>query len=208
MIKFGTDGWRAIISEEFTFDNVKIVGQALANFINKNRHTKNKEIIVGYDTRFLSKEYAQLISCVLLANGIKVILTGVPTPTPAIGFTVLNRKLGGGVMVTASHNPAEFNGIKYKAYYGGSADPETIKEIEEELYKDRVRFLSLEEAPKTLLKIEDVVPAYLKAVTNYVNIESLKKEEFNVLVDTMYGAGDNYIAKILEGGRCKVDTIH
>ncbi|MEA3560748.1 MAG: phosphoglucomutase/phosphomannomutase family protein [Candidatus Omnitrophota bacterium] len=208
MIKFGTDGWRAIISDDFTFENVKIAAQAMANFINKDSYAKNKEIIIGYDTRFLSEKYAQLIGCVLAANGIRVLLASKATPTPAVSFTIVNRKLGGGIMVTASHNPAEFNGIKYKAYYGGSADPETIKKIESELYKGRVKFLFFEEACKSLLKMEDVIPDYLEAIRNYVDIGLLKKEKFNLLVDVMYGAGDNYIAGLLEGGRCRVDTIH
>ncbi|MEA3329064.1 MAG: phosphoglucomutase/phosphomannomutase family protein [Candidatus Omnitrophota bacterium] len=208
MIKFGTDGWRAIISEDFTFDNVKIVAQALADFINKDQHAKSKQIVVGYDTRFLSSTYAQLISCVLAANGIKVLLTDRPTPTPAVSFTIVGRKMGGGIVVTASHNPAEFNGIKYKAYYGGSADPEIIKKIEQELYRERTRFLPLEEALKSLLTIEDVIPSYLKAVADYVDLELLKKSKFNLLVDVMYGAGNSYIGKLLAGGACRVETIH
>ncbi len=207
MIKFGTDGWRAIISEEFTFDNVKIVAQAMADFINEDRQAKNKQIIVGYDTRFLSERYAQLAGCVLAANGIKVILADKAVPTPAVSFTILNKKLGGGIMITASHNPAEFNGMKYKAYYGGSAGPEITEIMEQKLYKNRVRILPPEEAGKVLLKVEDIMPEYLKAVSNYLDIETLKKQELRVLVDAMYGSADNCIAKLLSGGKSKVDTI-
>ena len=207
MIKFGTDGWRAIISEEFTFDNVKIVAQAMADFINEDRQAKNKQMIVGYDTRFLSERYAQLVGCVLAANGIKVILTDKAVPTPAVSFAILNKKLGGGIMITASHNPAEFNGIKYKAYYGGSASPEITGIIEQKLYKNRVRILPPEEAGKVLLKVEDIMPEYLKAVGNYLDIETLKKQELRVLVDVMYGSADNCIARLLSGGKSKVDTI-
>ena len=207
MIKFGTDGWRAIISEEFTFDNVKIVAQAMADFINEDRQAKNKQIIVGYDTRFLSERYAQLAGCVLAANGIKVILADKAVPTPAVSFTILNKKLGGGIMITASHNPAEFNGMKYKAYYGGSAGPEITGIMEQKLYKNRVRILPPEEAGKVLLKVEDIMPEYLKAVSNYLDIETLKKQELRVLVDAMYGSADNCIAKLLSGGKSKVDTI-
>ena len=207
MIKFGTDGWRAVISEEFTFDNVKIVAQAMADFISKDRQAKDKQIIVGYDTRFLSERYAQTVACVLAANGIGTILTDRAIPTPAMSFTILNKKLGGGIMITASHNPAEFNGIKYKAYYGGSADPQITKVIEQKLYKNRIRILPLEEAKKDLLKIENIMPDYLKAISNYVDIEAVKGRECRVLVDIMHGAGDSYVAKFLSGGKCRVDNI-
>lgn len=207
MIKFGTDGWRAVISEEFTFDNVKIVAQAMADFISKDRQARDKQIIVGYDTRFLSERYAQTVACVLAANGIGTILTDRAVPTPALSFTILNKKLGGGIMITASHNPAEFNGIKYKAYYGGSADPQITKVIEQKLYKNRIRILPLEEVKKVLLKIENIMPDYLKAISDYVDIEALKGWECRVLVDIMHGAADSYIAKFLSGGKCRVDNI-
>ncbi len=207
MIKFGTDGWRAVISEEFTFDNVKIVAQAMADFINKDPRAKDKQIVVGYDTRFLSERYAQTVACVLAANGIGVILTDRAVPTPAVSFAILNKKLGGGIMITASHNPAEFNGIKYKAYYGGSADPQITKVMEQKLYKNRIRFLPLEEAKKVLVKIENIMPDYLKAIGDYVDIKAIKDRECRVLVDIMHGAGDSYIAKFLSGGKCRVDNI-
>ncbi len=207
MIKFGTDGWRAVISEEFTFDNVKIVAQAMADFINKDRQAKDKQIIVGYDTRFLSERYAQTVACVLAANGIGAILTDRAVPTPAVSFAILNKKLGGGIMITASHNPAEFNGIKYKAHYGGSAGPEITKVMEQKLYKNRIRFLPLEEAKKVLVKIENIMPDYLKAISDYVDIEALKGRECRVPVDIMHGAGDSYVAEFLSGGKCRVDNI-
>ena len=132
-IKFGTDGWRAVISEDFTFDNVKKVAQAMADYLSREGQTlkvQDKRIVIGYDTRFLSDKYAELVACVIAANGIKTILADRPTPTPSVSFTIKDRGLRGGVMITASHNPARYNGIKFKTYYGGSAGAEENKKVE------------------------------------------------------------------------------
>jgi len=212
-IKFGTDGWRAVISEDFTFDNVKQVAQAMADFIKSDEgpgsRVKDKRVVVGYDTRFLSAKYAELIACVLAANSIKTILAGKATPTPSVSFAIKDRGLIGGVMVTASHNPARYNGIKYKAYYGGSAGPEITKKFEESLGKSEVKYLSIEDLKSSgMITVEDIVPAHLAFVKKYVNVNPLKKAHLKVLVDSMYGTGNDYIADLLKGGSCKVDVIH
>ena len=212
-IKFGTDGWRAVISEDFTFDNVKILAQAMADHIKTDEgpasKVKDKRIVIGYDTRFLSAKYAELMACVLAANGIKTILAGKATPTPSVSFTIKDRELMGGVMVTASHNPARYNGIKYKAFYGGSAGPEITKKFEEYLGKSDIKFLSLDELKASgMITVEDIIPEHMAFVKKYVNLSLLKKARLKILVDSMYGTGDNYIADLLKGGRCKVDVIH
>ncbi|MFH0763794.1 MAG: phosphoglucomutase/phosphomannomutase family protein [Candidatus Omnitrophota bacterium] len=212
-IKFGTDGWRAVISEDFTFDNVKKVGQAIADYVRNDdgpaSRVKDKRVVVGYDTRFLSEKYAELVACVLAANGIKTILSDRAAPTPSVSFTIKDRGLIGGVMITASHNPARYNGIKYKAYYGGSAMPEITKKFEEYLGKREVSYQPLEELKsKGMIEVEDIIPKHLAFIKKYVDTKLLKNTRLKILVDSMYGTGNNYIADLLKGGKARVDSIH
>lgn len=206
-IKFGTDGWRAIISKDFTFENVKIVSQAIAGYLKKNY--KNPTVAVGFDTRFMSEKYAELVAEVLSANNISIILSDRPNPTPAISFAIKKRSLSGGVMVTASHNPPQYNGIKYKADFGGSAGPEIIGEIEGNLYKSPVLELPIEEGKlKNLVKVENLCSPYIENVKKYIDLKLLKNAKLNVLTDIMYGAGNCYIEEILSDTNCTVETIH
>ncbi|MFA5142770.1 MAG: phosphoglucomutase/phosphomannomutase family protein [Candidatus Omnitrophota bacterium] len=212
-IKFGTDGWRAVISEDFTFDNVKQVAQAMADHIKADNgpasRARDKRIVIGYDTRFLSPKYAELMACVLGANGIKVTLAEKATPTPSVSFAIKKRGLMGGIMITASHNPARYNGIKYKAYYGGSAGPEITKSFEGFLGKSGIKYSPLDELkPAGTVVIEDIVPEHLAFIKSYVKVNLLKKARLKILVDSMYGTGNGYIGELLKGGGCKVDFIH
>lgn len=211
-IKFGTDGWRAIIDEDFTVDNVKSVAQATADYVNSVTDTeelRGKELIVGYDSRRNSELYADAVASVLAANDIKVLLTDRITGTPAISFAITRRNLTGGVMITASHNPAAYNGFKYKAFYSGSADLDIIGKIEANIGKNPVREMSLDEAKKKgLLKTDNVMTDQLDFIKEYLDMDLLKKCDLKVLVDSMYGAGDRYIEDILAGTGCKVKTIH
>jgi alpha-D-glucose phosphate-specific phosphoglucomutase len=211
-IKFGTDGWRAVISDDFTFDNVRKVAQAVADFIKndcKDLNVKEDKAVIGYDTRFLSEKYAELVACVFAGNGIKTVLANKPTPTPSVSFTIKDRGYIGGIMITASHNPARYNGIKYKAYYGGSAAPEMTKKFEAYLDKNPIQSMPLSEAKdKGLVVLDDIVTKHMDFVRKYVNVKLLKSSRLKVLVDSMYGTGNDYIAMILKGGKCKVDMIH
>ncbi|MFH1753362.1 MAG: phosphoglucomutase/phosphomannomutase family protein, partial [Candidatus Omnitrophota bacterium] len=211
-IKFGTDGWRAIIDREFTVENVKIATQAVADYINgvkDKEELRGKELIVGYDTRRNSEHYAEDVTRVLAGNGIKVLLSDRAAPTPAISFAIKKRNLTGGVIITASHNPADYNGYKYKAFYSGSADPGIIGKIEARLGKSPVREISMEKAKKKgLLKIENVIPDHLEFVERYIDMGLLKNSGLKVLVDSMFGAGGHYMGDILSKTDCKVKTIH
>jgi len=122
-LKFGTDGWRAVISDEFTFSNLRLVAQAIADFI-REENSIDPSIVIGFDTRFLSDRYAAEVARVMAANDIKTWLARADTPTPAISYAVVNKGTTAGVMITASHNPPRYNGVKLKANYGGSASPE------------------------------------------------------------------------------------
>jgi phosphomannomutase len=210
-IKFGTDGWRAIISEDFTFENVGIVGQAIADFIRSRKEPiyRKKKVAIGYDTRFLSDKYAERIACVLAANGIKSVLSDKPCPTPALSLYIRNKKLTGGVMITASHNPAEYNGVKYKGYFGGSAGSDIIDRIERRLYKTPVKSMPFDNAVKER-KIEhsDFLRMQMDAVKKYAGMRKLKDAKLKVLVDSMNGTGGTYLEKILENTPIKIDFMN
>ncbi|MDP3789690.1 MAG: phosphoglucomutase/phosphomannomutase family protein, partial [Candidatus Omnitrophota bacterium] len=208
-IKFGTDGWRAIISEDFTFDNVMIVAQAVSDFLKEEyKNEKLIRTVVGYDPRFMSEKYAEIVTRVLIANGIDVILVDRPSSTPAVSYAIFDKKLNGGVMITASHNPPYYNGIKYKAFYAGSADPDIIGKIEANLGRNPVKIISLEEIKSSkLFRYEDVGPAHLKFLSAYLDWKVLKKRKFKVLVDCMHGAADHFIEGLLARTKNKVVTI-
>ncbi len=210
-IKFGTDGWRAVISDDFTFENVAVVAQAIADFVLAKEEPvyKKRKLVVGYDTRFLSDKYAERLSEVLAANGIKVILSKGPSTTPAVCVYIADKKLTGGVMITASHNPPHYNGIKYKGFFAGSAGSDIIDDIEERLYKSEVRSLPFADAVKGgKITVEDIVGLQLKWVKQYADMKKLRKVKLKVLVDSMYGTGQKYLAELLKGSKICLDFIH
>ncbi|NQU73114.1 MAG: phosphoglucomutase/phosphomannomutase family protein [Candidatus Omnitrophica bacterium] len=209
-IKFGTDGWRAVIGEDFTFENVKIVSQAIAYYIKRQRTSdKRQGVVVGYDTRFMGREFAEAVAKVLTDNRIKVFLSNGPTSTPALSLGIKQNKLIGGIMVTASHNPPHYSGIKYKADYAGPAGPEIIKTIESFLGKGSVWIVSKKKGQETDLPIGiDLNKPHIKFLKSYIDTGLLKKSRFKVLVDIMYGAGDHLFEKVLEDTGCKIETIH
>ncbi len=218
-IKFGTDGWRAIISDDFTYENVRIVAQSIADYVKslKKKITNKKSefhgckytVVVGYDTRFQSEKYAELVSCVLAGNGIKVILSDRFTPTPSVSFYIRDNHLIGGVMITASHNPAAYNGIKFKGYFGGSVGKEVTDYMESRLYKSKIQTLDKDTAVKKgMIKYVDIVEPHIAAVKKFVNLRLLRSAGLNVLVDSMNGTGDHYIESILKGSNNKVTTVN
>jgi alpha-D-glucose phosphate-specific phosphoglucomutase len=181
-IKFGTDGWRGLIADDFTFDNVRRVGNAMANYVHKNEDA-SKGLVVGYDTRFASKRAAEIISEVLAGSGIAVRLCDDYTPTPALSYAVKNLGTAGGVMITSSHNPYNWNGVKYKAWYGGSGTPAIMKSIESELDAPRV------ERKGGGVTLADFKIPYIAAIKNFVDLDAIKKADFKFAIDVMYGAG-------------------
>ncbi|MBU0570483.1 MAG: phosphoglucomutase/phosphomannomutase family protein [Candidatus Omnitrophica bacterium] len=210
-IEFGTDGWRAIISEDFTFENVAIVAQAIADFLRSKKDPiyRKRKIVVGYDTRFLSDKYAEITARVLAANGIKTVLSDEPCPTPAVSYYIKKYKLTGGVMITASHNPPAYNGVKYKGYFGGSAGSDIIDAIEARLYKKSVKDMPLEEAVgKGKVIVKDIISPQLDFIKKYADMKKLKKGKLKVLVDSMNGAGGTYLGEILKNTGIKVDYMY
>jgi alpha-D-glucose phosphate-specific phosphoglucomutase len=198
MIKFGTDGWRGIISEDYTFNNVRLVATAIADYI-LNRGEAGKGVVVGYDARFLSRRYAEDCAAVLAGKGIKVWLSEAILPTPALTWQVKDRDAAGGIMITASHNPAEYNGLKFKASYGGSASPEIIADIEQ--YVRRLEAQGGEFAkPAGLAGVEFMAPeeAYLSHLRQMLDPAVLKNYRGLILFDMMHGAASGYAVRLAE----------
>jgi alpha-D-glucose phosphate-specific phosphoglucomutase len=203
-IKFGTDGWRAIISEDFTFENVRITSQAIADYFNGG----NKGMVVGYDWRFLSEKYACLVAEVLAANGIKVLLSDRAVPTPLVSLAIKNKILSGGIMITASHNPPIYNGIKIKAAYGGSADEGITKAVEALLGKNEVKGIGLDEGIRSgTIQLVDLKSDYMKFIRSYIDMKLLKNSRLKVLVDCMHGVGDGYIKEILKDTKIQITQM-
>ncbi|KPK97144.1 MAG: hypothetical protein AMJ95_10695 [Omnitrophica WOR_2 bacterium SM23_72] len=199
-IKFGTDGWRGIIGDTYTFKNLRIVSQAVADYLGPG-----KRVAVGFDTRFLSGSFARACAEVLSHNGIDVVLSERFVSTPILSFTVKSKKLDLGVMITASHNPCEYNGFKIKDSTGGSAAPEITDVIESLLRRNSVK----EAGPlSTRIRTEDLSADYVRFLRSYIDLKKIKNKKFKVMVDAMYGAGNTFIADILKGTRIHVDFIH
>ncbi|MGE5454078.1 MAG: phosphoglucomutase/phosphomannomutase family protein [Methylocystaceae bacterium] len=199
-ITFGTDGWRAIIADEFTFANVEVVAQSIAYYITGQQMTK-KGVVIGYDNRFLSAEFARACARVLMGNGIKVYLPDRGVPTPVAAGMVRQLAAAGAIMVTASHNPPEYNGLKFIPYYAGPAMPEVTGAIEEEIARvlegAKIYELSLEEGNNLgLLATIDPYEAYRDSVFALLKKEHFKSD-ITVVVDTMYGVGSGFLDQML-----------
>jgi len=207
-IKFGTDGWRGVISKDFTFENVKAVGQAISQWINKGFSKSKRTVVVGYDTRLFSDKFAKTVSQVLAANGIKVLLSDKAVPTPAVSFVTRKKHLCAGIMITASHNPARFNGLKIKVSSGAAAPKLVTEKVEKLIFKTKVKELSLKEAIREKkIKLVDITEDYVKFIRSYLDIEKLKKLKCKVLVDVMYGSGNGYIAEVIKDTDIKVELM-
>jgi len=194
-IKFGTDGWRGVIADDYTFANVRIAAEAVAAYVHSRKGSADEDpakgLCIGYDTRFGSKAFAHACAEVVAATGIPVSLANDITPTPALSFGVRGRKAAGGIMITSSHNPAQWNGVKYKAWYGGSGKPSIITEIESYLGQPVPR--TAEPAPITLV---DFLPPYLAAIEGFADLDLISKSGMKFCIDSMYGAGRTIIADI------------
>ncbi len=191
-IKFGTDGWRAVIADDYTFANVRIAAEAIAAYVHAKEQPA-KGIAIGYDTRFGSKRFAQACAEVVAATGIPVLLADRITPTPAVSFAVVKRGMAGGIMITSSHNPAQWNGVKYKGWYGGSGKPSMISDIESRLGQP----VPLAATPAAITEV-DFIPPYLEAIESFTSLDALKKSGMKFGLDAMYGAGGTIIADIFK----------
>jgi alpha-D-glucose phosphate-specific phosphoglucomutase len=212
-IRFGTDGWRAIIADDFTFDNVRICAQAVAEYV-KSTGLGDRGMVVGYDTRFLSENFAAAVAEVFAGNGIPAYLSDQPIPTPTTSFAILGKHAAGAVIITASHNPGIWNGFKYRPEYAGSASPEITAAVEKYLCDAQekgcdVRRISLEDGLKSgLISKIDARTPYIKQVASLVDLQGIKDAGLTVVVDAMFGAGIGYIYSLLTGGKTRLIEIN
>ena len=210
-IKFGTDGWRAIIGEDYTFDNVRACAYSAAMYLKKHG-LDSRGMIIGYDARFASEDFAAAAAEVIAAAGIKVYLSSTLCPTPVVSYSIIEKKAGGGIVITASHNPWRWNGFKYKPEYGGSASPEIVAQLEEPLPDLVGRALPRMELAQAkaqgLVEEFDPAPGYLAQLGRLVDLPMLRGAGLRVCYDAMYGTGMGYFNALLDGGSTKVTELH
>ncbi len=210
-IKFGTDGWRGVIADDFTFVNVRRVAAAIAQYV-REESERRRGLIIGYDMRFLSAEFARATAEVISAAGIPVWLANAGTPTPAVSYGVVARKTAGAIMITASHNPYRWNGVKFKAPYGGSADPAIIRRIEVHLHRlDRRgtpwRAPTARKRPAAV-QVVDLATPYLERLKDLVHLDHIRASGQKFVIDPMYGAGRGIIARLFDQADIPYREIH
>jgi phosphomannomutase len=191
-IKFGTDGWRGVIADDYTFENVRRVAGAIAAYVLKNEDPR-RGLAIGYDTRFGSRRFAEATAEVITQAGIAVKISNDYTPTPALSYAVKHLGTAGGVMITSSHNPWNWNGVKFKATYGGSATPAIIAQIEAE-----VRAGAMPKGTPAKIEEADFKTPYVAAITKFADLNKIASADFKFAIDCMYGSGRNVLADIFK----------
>ena len=209
-ITFGTDGWRGVIAEEYTFDNVRRCAQGFANYL-LEKGKQSQWVVVGHDKRFSSEHFAAAVAEVLAGNGFRVYLTDSATPTPVIAYAVVDKKACGAVNITASHNPPTDNGFKVRDATGGAIDPDGLKRIEAGIPDaiQEVRREKLEDAMRAGVVVKfDAHTPYLEHIHELIDLGPIKDAGLTVMVDVMWGNGAGYFPKLIGGGKTKVIEIH
>ncbi|PYV29565.1 MAG: phosphoglucomutase, partial [Acidobacteria bacterium] len=208
VIHFGTSGWRAIIAEDFTFANVRLAAAGIAQYLLSR--TARPRVIVGYDTRFLSEKFADAAAKTLASHGVECFVATRPDPTPALAHEILSSRLDGGVNITASHNPAEWNGLKFSSADGAPALPEVTREIESTIAKVEADEYSLKGPQWTapLRHDADPRPAYLEALRQKVNLKVLGDSRVKIAYDPLFGTGRGYLDALLGEAGADFVTIH
>lgn len=211
-IKFGTDGWRAVIAADFTFENVRFCAQGAADYL-KSARLAERGIAIGYDYRFASEDFAAACAEVMAGNGIHSWLSPKAIPTPQVCFTLLHQKAGGGIIITASHNPARYNGFKFREETGASVSSEVSDRVEKYVHRvtdtGKVNSMPLDEAlRKKLVEHLDLTPQYLAQISGLVDIRKLRRAGLNIIIDSMYGVGSGLFRRLLGGGTNKLTEIN
>jgi phosphoglucomutase len=208
MIKFGTSGWRGIIGEDFTFENVRIATQGIANYLKKSRQ-QGSGVIVAWDTRFLSEKFASEAAKILAFNDIKAFLCTRDVPTPCASFETVRRRAMGAINFTASHNPPEYNGLKFSTSNGAPALPEVTKQIEREIQSVQQKNERLDVYEKTEL-IEEIDPKdrYLTELRSKIDVDAIHRSGLRIAIDALYGTSRDYLDYFLLEAGVEVKTIH
>ena len=205
-IKFGTDGWRGIVGDDFTYANVRRVAQGTAEYLLSR--AEYPVAVIGYDCRFASEEFARAVADVFAANGVRSLIFDRPSPTQVASWTVIDRKATGAAVITASHNPYLFNGVKYKPETGSSAPSDVIAELER-----RINAVPEIAAPETgnaddLITVYDPRPSYYQQIERMVDLEAIKGAGLRIVHECMFGSGFRYVADLLGGGTTSVTELH
>jgi phosphomannomutase len=204
-IKFGTDGWRAVIADDFTFHNLERAVQATADtWTAQPAPGTNKTVVVGYDRRFLSDQFGRRAAAVFAANGFEAVLSTCPVPTPSVSYAVKQRNAVGGVMITASHNPAIFNGYKLKAHYGGSAESSLCQEVEKRLDQSRTPALN---GGAGRISLADLRPAHFQAIKKLVDFKLIARSKLRFAHEALFGVGAGCFDELLRRTTCRVTTL-
>lgn len=209
-IVFGTDGWRGMIAEDYTFNNVRRCAQGFAQYLLDLGH-RDEWVVVGYDKRFQSEKFAAAAAEVLAANGIRVFLTNSATPTPVISYSVVNKQAVGAVNITASHNPPADNGFKVRDNHGGAIAPDDLKEIESRIPSsiDELKSMPISElTDKGLVEMFDPSLPYIEQIDKLVDLNAIKEAGLKVMVDPMWGNGSGWFPRLLKDGSTRVVEIH
>ena len=211
-IKFGTSGWRAIVAEDFTVQNIRIVSQGIAQYLRQQK-IGQQGILIGYDARFLGEHFAKVVAEVMAAHGIPCLLCDRDTPTPTISYHVINRKLAGGINISACHNPPEWNGIKFTPDWGGPALPETTKAIELRilplLHGEHLKWSNWERAQSDgMVRYFDPQPDYLKALEHLVDRDRIRNGRIRIIFDPLFGTTRNYLDEFLREAGAKMAVLH
>ncbi len=213
-IKFGTDGWRAVISDTFTFNNLRLIAQAIADYVRmEGGNGPDPEVVIGFDTRFLSDRYAAEVARVMAGNGIVAWLTRADAPTPAISYSVVEKKAAAGIMITASHNPPRYNGVKLKASYGGAASPQQARRVEHYLDEAEAQargpnIMDYQRAlDQGLIRRFDPVWAYYEHLGKLIDLDIISNGELRIVADAMFSSGRGCISEMLSRTRCQVHEI-
>ena len=205
-IKFGTDGWRGIVADDFTFANVRRVAQGAAEYIRSL--SKDPLAVVGYDCRFASEDFARTVADVFAANGVRTLMFDRPSPTQVASWTVIDRKATGAAVVTASHNPYLFNGIKFKSETGSAASSDVIAQLEPRI--NALETVPVPDGSKSdgLVSLYDPRAPYYAQIARMVDLDAIKSAGLHILHECMYGSGYGYIKELLDGGRTSVVELH
>ncbi len=209
-IKFGTSGWRGLIARDFTFDNVRLATQGIADYLTGLKDAPSKVVIMGYDTRFLGREFSLAAAEVLAANGLSPLLTERDAPTPVISHNIRARKAIGGINMTASHNPADYQGLKFSTANGAPASPEVTRQIEANILRRQNESWRFKAAVVGTYQCKtfDPQPIYFKQIRKLVDFDAIRRAKMKLAVEVMYGTGRGYLDTLLQDAGAKVTLFH